>query len=159
MDERGVGPSHSCRAPPAGPPRVHSRQVPKDPRVHMDPALAATKCSYHITWKPNRLWSQSAIVTTSQHSSHCCVLVDPNTTYSPHRGQASPPQTSSTAAIAANENNSAAHACCTKKQSCRTPVRGWDKGGGCNACQRHSDSRNFTESAHAGSFRNRACRD
>ena len=54
VDERGAGPSHSCRAPPAGPPRVHSRQVPKDPRVHMDPALAATKCSYHITWKLTR---------------------------------------------------------------------------------------------------------
>ena len=62
VDERGAGPSHSCRAPPAGPPRVHSRQVPKDPRVHMGPALAATKCSYHITWKPNRLWSKSDIV-------------------------------------------------------------------------------------------------
>ena len=48
VDERGAGPSHSCRAPPAGPPRVHSRQVPKDPRVHMDPALAATNA--HTTY-------------------------------------------------------------------------------------------------------------
>ena len=127
MDERGVGPSHSCRAPPAGPPRVHSRQVP---------ALAATKCSYHITWKPNRLWLQSAIITTSQHSSPCCVLVDPNTTYTPHRGQASPPKISSTAAIAANEKQLCR--ACLLHEKTKLPHSGArvGQGGGCNACQR-----------------------